>query len=111
MSMARRRNEVRKKESPKRKAQAKRKVGHDELIAQLTNEDRNPANERSVTEALLEERRSGPADLDEVLNQYEAEWGRFHRVLAIQEGDRLPSFEEGRPRSVIEPLNNPLIEA
>ena len=87
--MARRRNEVRKKDSPERKAQMKRRVGHDELIAQLAPEDRDPGNERSVSAALIDERRSEPADLDEVLDQYEIEQA-LRRVLALRGDGGMP---------------------
>lgn len=109
--MARKRNDVSKKVSPKRKAQRKRRLGHDELIAQLAADDSDPGNERSVTYALLEERRSGPADLDEVLDQFEIERDAFHRVLADREHGEMPYPEEPVRRRVVGPLNHPLIEA
>lgn len=111
--MARRRNEVRKKGTPGRKAQIKRRVMLDDLIAQLTPENRDPGNERSVTDALIEERRSGPADLDEVLDQHEIEREAFQRVLALPEDGEMPRPEEPMKlrRAVAGPLNNPLIVA
>ncbi len=111
--MARRRNEVRKKGSPERKAQIKRRVKHEELIAQLAPEDRDPGNERSVTEALIEERRSGPADLDQLFDQYEMEQEAFRRVRYLRAGGEMPRPEKRmkRPRLVAGPLNNPLIGA
>jgi hypothetical protein len=110
--MARKRNELRSKGTPERKTQIKRRVGHDELIAQLTPENRDPGNECSVTDALIEERRSGPADLDDVFDQYEIEREAFRCALDLRRGGEMPRPEhtiEGR--RVAGPLNNPIIEA
>jgi len=81
------------------------------LIAQLAPNDSDPANERSVTYALREERRSGPADLNEVLDQCEIERDAFHRILANRGHGEIPYPEEPSRRRVVGPLNNPLITA
>lgn len=82
------------------------------MIAQLTIEDRDLGNERSVSDTLIEDRRCGPADLDEVLDQVEIEQELWH-VLALRAEGGMPGPKERmkRRRVVAGPLNNPLIEA
>ena len=109
--MPRKQGEVRKKDSQRGNARVKRRLKHEELIAQLTPEDRDPGNERSVSDALIEERRCGPADLDQFFDEMEQEDLRRNRDL--RDSGNIPRFEKQMKsrRLVAGPLSNPLIEA